>query len=156
MKWSRAACLCCLLALAACDPEVWSTEVGLELLFPSDQSPLDDVEALRLRVVVEEEQESGALERVDVDTFVIERPSSGSWSSLSSDIELGLVDLELAQVVIEGVDLHGEVLSAGESLPIPLQSGKTGHIALFFQRVGTSGLGPPLARSFSQQGATYL
>lgn len=140
----------------ACEPEEWSTTVGLELLFPQGEAPLDAVEVLRVRVVTEEENEEGALERVEQDVQVLQRPSSSSWAGFEGTLELGLVDFESAQVVIEGVDSGGSVVALGESMPIPLQSGRGANIAVFFQTVGTSGRGPSLERGWRDHGAAYL
>lgn len=154
MRWSRALAVDLSLlavALVGCTEEV-STVVVAELLYPEDVCggghPLDGVETLAIRVVPTD----GSVEIVRE----LSKPATGEWSGMNSGLELGLVSIDWARVVIEGLSADREVLSAGETIPVPIMSGKSGRLSVFFQRLGSSGVAPALSQPWSQHSATYL
>ncbi len=135
-------------ALSACDAETFSTVVRVDLLFPVGSNPLDAVESLNVGVA------SGD-ETFDDLGDELSRPHDG-WDELDVGVALGLVDLEQARIVLEGRDAGGVLVAWGETIPVPLQSGLPGHVALFFQELGSSGAVPPHSRGWSFHAATYL
>lgn len=154
MRWSRPLSLVLLslvATLSGCSDEV-STIVVAELLYPSDQGggphPLDGVETLAVRVVPTDGSDEIIRE--------LSKPSSGEWSGMDTGLELGLVSIDWARVVIEGMNAEREVLSGGETIEVPIMSGKSGRLSVFFQRLGTSGVAPALSQPWSHHDATYL
>jgi hypothetical protein len=137
--------ICLVLDGGGCTEEI-STTVRAELMFPTGQDPLTEAELLRVTVLGGDEEP---------ESHVISRPTRG-WSGLSTGLELGLVNLESAQILVEGIDLVGEVACAGRSIPLPLSSGMPGRVTVFVQTLGTSGLAPPLGAPVRDHGAAYL
>lgn len=152
MWWSRRAPagalgLATMLLAGACTEEV-STVVRVDLVFPEDQDPLDGVDSLRVRIVPED----ASVEELQDE---IQRPAGG-WSELDQGLDLGQVDLESAVIAIEGLDGEGGLVSAGETIAVPVTSGASGSVAAFVQRLGTSGLAPGLSSAIAGHGAAYL
>jgi len=152
MRWSPGVSLAglglILIQLAgACTAEV-STVVRVEMLFPEGEDPLDGVDSLRVAIDPVDGSEEIARE--------IARPSSGSWSDLDEGLELGQVEIESAVIVVEGLDGEGVVVSAGETIPVPVKTGSSGRVAVFVQRLGSSGLAPGLEKPSSRHAAAYL
>jgi hypothetical protein len=152
MWWSRCASLRALglataLLAGACTEET-STVVRVDMMFPEGEDPLDGVDSLRVRIVPEDVTD-------EIPDQEIDRPSDG-WSELDQGIELGLVTIESAVIVIEGLDGEGDIVSAGETIAVPLKSGASGNVTAFVQRLGTSGLAPSLSRPLTAHGAAYL
>lgn len=153
MRWSRCASLVSLsfatILLAGACTEEMSTVVRVQMVFPEGEgeSPLDGVDSLRVRIVPEDG--SGEI-REEID-----RPSGG-WSELDEGLALGQVAIESAVIVIEGLDGEGGVVSAGETIAVPVTSGASGTVAAFVQRFGTAGLAPSLSQPLAGHGAAYL
>ncbi len=141
-----------LIAGFSCTEEV-STIVRLELLFPEGDDPLDRADQLRVTVIGDD----GELHEHELAL------PAGGWNELDAGISLGLVDYRSARILVEGIDLTGEVTCAGETLPLPLRSGVPARVRVFVQTLGTSGLAPPLTpadeaelNAMWDHGAAYL
>jgi len=123
------------------------TEVRLELLYPTGQRPLEH--AATIEVSLRTPDGDRALEP-------IQRPESGSWDELDTSISLGGETIERARVRLEGLDDAGDVVAAGESVPIPIAVGRPGSARIFLQETGSSGAAPPLAGARTGHAAAYL